>query len=243
MGARIMQSNLPSRDVQSGGLRWAFMCVVVLVLLMAGPAAMATPTQVQLTFTGAGNSYGSVGVYPYNMQIGDSQTTTPMICDTFANHITQGQSWTATVYNYADLQQNLSKTMFSSLSEYQEAFWLFGQLASGASTDVAGINYAIWYLFNNSTSVPFGLQNDVFGNAQQVGWLTQAVNGAAQINKTDPGYWNQFVVYTPVCQAGQSCPQEMIAYNTSPVPEPGSLALIGTGLATLGGFLRRKKLS
>jgi len=212
-----------------------FVCVLI-AMVMVVPAA--TADTVQITFVNAGpgsaggpNSYGNLQVYPYYLSINGSQTLTPMICDDWGNSIYQGESWEATASTFT----NLSNTMFNNATKYEEAFWLFGQLAAApTSTAAVETNYAIWALFAGNGIVPQGLSQDV---------NTLIANAAANISSEPASYWNQFVVYTPVAGSqpnGAGTPQEMIS-KLSPVPEPGSLALIGAGLATLGGILRRRK--
>ncbi|MGA7412004.1 MAG: hypothetical protein WBW33_16115, partial [Bryobacteraceae bacterium] len=54
-----------------------------------------------LTFTGGtGPSYGGVDTSPYGFSVnGSPDNSVQLICDSFNNHITSGESWTATINN------------------------------------------------------------------------------------------------------------------------------------------------
>jgi hypothetical protein len=92
--------------------------------------------------------------------------------------------------------------------------------------------WAIWALFSSNAA-----NNPEFtasgGAAVEAAYLALAM--------TDPNSaYKGLLLYTPIpgTQGNHGLPQEFIGY--SPVPEPGTLTLMGTGLLFLAGAVRRK---
>jgi hypothetical protein len=230
----------------SSRARHFLLALLVALALLASTAAMAQ-TQVSLqlitegtgsqtppsgytygTYAGGPNSYGGYYVYPYYMSVNGSHSLTPMLCDTFQTEVPSG-SWQANVSTNYATYSTLANTMFSTQALYNEAAWLFHQLGTVPSqSTAAAINYAIWGLGDSAlTSTTNYLNSGAVGEINS--YKTALANGTA-------GNWSM-TVYTPV-NAGAS--QEFIAAAT-PVPEPGTLALMASGLVSTFGYIRRKK--
>ena len=196
-------------------------------LLFVAVPAFADPAPVTVQLTGVQGGYqGGVYVTPYYLSI-NGGTPIDVVCDDYTHEVSVGESWSATISTFA----NLADTRWgaSDSQQYDEAAWLYEQYLDG-SASAGDVNFAIWSLFDPQL------------NASTPGWdqgVTNLLAGAGQWFADGAGGVNfsDFIIITPT-DPGPGSAQEYLAVE--PTPEPGTLALMGSGLLLLGIFARKR---
>ena len=190
-----------------------------------GTALANSNVTMQLTSVG-GNNAGGVYTYPYYFSINGAKPVA-LICDSYNNEVVVGETWEAFKSSLLG-----GKGVFGNeLLDYKAAGLIFKSILDGKLNANTG-NFAIWGLFSTNAkgSSFFQSSGGAAIDAEYLACARTAKNSA----------FNGLFLYTPIpgTQSWGGTAQEYIGY--SPVPEPGSLLLFGTGLISLAEIIRRK---
>jgi hypothetical protein len=209
---------------------------LLLVLFSAG-AVFAGDTTVTMDFQSVGGENGGgFYTYPYYFSI-NGGASTPLICDNFDNEITAPETWTANVNSLLTAGtpgNGYYSTLAGAQTMYDAAGLIFEAILTNQIGSVQG-NWAIWGLFSSNA------RSNAYFAGSGANSITAEYLSMAETDIADndlPAYLDNMFVYTPVGGvAGGSGPQEFIGV----APEPASLLLFGSGLALLGGVIRKRR--
>lgn len=215
----------------------ALLFSMLVALCLTGSSFAGT---VGMTFenVGPGNQIGGEYTYPYYFSINGSSSLTPLICDTYSNSISFGQSWQANLSSLPPNGTGMWSGLPNATQYYEASAILFSEMlnhtvvAGQAVTSITG-NLAIWALFDG------GRSNSGWTPYEQT-LIDQALRLAAYGQSA--AFYSQFQVYTPVGASPGNGPQEFIGCTNGTcsgiaLSEPASLPILGSGLMMFAGLL------
>lgn len=196
----------------------------VAILLVAAIPAMATT----ITFTNLNgvSQYAGEYVGPVKANLDGTAISGGVVCVDIASTTFVPSSFGV---NVSTLQPDkMTNARYGSdaaaILKYEEAAWLLGQITTH-STQVGEIQFAMWKIFN-----PAYVNTWIANHGGDITAVNSWVAQAGAINPVNYDF-SSVTIYTPT--ADYKSNQEFMSGGAGPVPVPGTVLLLGTGLVGL----------
>ncbi len=199
--------------------------------VLTGLVSSAVPTLADtLKFVSdSGQAVGGEDIYPYNFNVNGSSNLTALMCIDFNRRIAANESWNV---NITSVPLDSSPTSV----DYRADAWIYSQLGTYSNSDV---QYAVWDIFDPQDVAG----HTGFTDSTNAQYLAQTGLVMAQdATLINSGFFANFSLFVPTDdQTGwtNGVPQRFI--GAAQTPEPSSLLLMGSGLVSAAGALRRKR--